>query len=111
MKRTFSPIWIAFAPALLLLPLFVHGQAPATPTTYLEFVQLIISIINLIIPVLFGGLFIYFMWKIIDAWIIHAGDQTKRDEGKRYLSAAIIAFVIMVSAWGILALLRQSLFG
>ena len=81
-----------------------------TPTTYKDLVSLIIGIINLIVPALFAFLFIYLVWKIIDAWIINAGDQSKRDEGKKYAVTAVIVFVIMVSVWGIVALIRNSLF-
>lgn len=81
------------------------------PTTYSDLVTLIIDIINLIIPALFAVLFLYFIWKMIDAWIIHAGDEKSRASGKQYAIAAVITFVIMVSAWGIVALIKSSLFG
>ncbi|MCA9355865.1 hypothetical protein KC865_04965 [Candidatus Kaiserbacteria bacterium] len=81
------------------------------PTTYKELIGSIIDIINLIIPAIFAVLFIFFIWKMIDSWIIHAGDQTKRDEGKKYALTAVIVFVVMVSAWGIVALIKNSLFG
>lgn len=84
---------------------------PGTPTTYSGFVELIIDIINLIIPAIFGGVFLYFIWKMIDAWIINAGDESKREAGKKHAIAAVIIFVVMVSAWGIVAMIKQSLFG
>lgn len=84
---------------------------PDTPTTYAELVQLVISIVNIIIPALFGIVFVYFIWKLIDAWVLHAGDANKRAEGKQYAIAAVIAFVVMISAWGIVVLVNQSLFG
>ena len=84
---------------------------PDTPTTYAELVQFIISLINIIIPALFGIVFVYFIWKLIDAWVLHADDPKKREAGKQYAVAAVIAFVVMVSAWGIVVLIDQSLFG
>lgn len=84
---------------------------PPTPTTYSGLVAHIIDIINIIIPVLFGTLFVYFIWKVIDAWIINAGDEKKRGEGKQYATVAVIVFVVMVSVWGIVNMLKQSLFG
>jgi len=81
------------------------------PTTYQGFVELIIGFINILIPALFAVVFVYFMWKVIDAWILNVGDETKRTEGGKYVVSAVIAFVVMVSAWGIIALLRTSLFG
>ncbi len=46
---------------------------------------------------------------MIDAWILNAGDQKKRDEGKQFLVIAVFAFVIMLSTWGIVTLLKDSL--
>ncbi len=101
----------AIVTSLLTLPLLAGAQSPSTPTTYSGLVQMIIDIINIIIPVILGGLFIFFIWKIVDAWVLHAGDEVKREEGRKYLTAAVVAFVVMVSAWGVVELLRQSLFG
>lgn len=82
-----------------------------TPTTYSGFVNLIISIIELIIPALFAAVFLYFVWKVIDSWVIHGGDSSRVEEGKQYATSAVIAFVVMISAWGIVAMIKQSLFG
>ncbi|MBP6924044.1 MAG: hypothetical protein KBC62_00135 [Candidatus Pacebacteria bacterium] len=82
-----------------------------TPTTFKGLVGVIIDFINILIPVLFGLLFLYVMWKIIDAWIINAGNETKREEGKQMVVVAVVVFVLMVSAWGIVALIKQSVFG
>lgn len=84
---------------------------PTTPTTYSGLVNEIIDIINLIIPALFAIVFIYFIWKVIDAWVINAGDETKRAEGKQYAMIAVLVFVLMISAWGIVAMIKSSLFG
>ncbi len=81
------------------------------PTTYKGLVELIIGFINILIPALMGVVFVYFIWKIIDSWIINAGDEVKRTEGKKYLVAAVVAFVIMISAWGLITTLRTSFFG
>ena len=60
---------------------------------------------------LFALVFVYFIWKIIDSWILNAGEDTKREEGKKYAVAAVIAFVVMVSAWGIVTMIKSSIFG
>ncbi len=81
------------------------------PTTYSGLVDHIISIIEIIIPALFGVVFVYFVWKVIDSWVINAGEDKSREEGKQYLVAAVIAFVVMISAWGIVAMIKSSVFG
>lgn len=83
----------------------------ATPNTYSGLVSQLIEIMNLLILLLFAVVMTYFVWKLVDSWVIHGGDQSKREEGKQYLWAAIIALVLMISAWGVVALLRTSLFG
>ena len=81
-----------------------------TPTTFAELVAFFLDLINQIIPLLMGAVFVYLIWKLIDAWIIHADDTSKVEEGKTIVITGVIVFVIMVSIWGILSLLRRSLF-
>jgi len=82
----------------------------STPYTYGGLVNVIIDLINIIIPALFAVVFVYFIWKMVDAWVLHGGDETKRAEGRKYATAAVIVFVLMVSAWGIVAMIQNSLF-
>lgn len=80
-----------------------------TPTTFAELVAFFLGLINQIIPLLMGAAFVYLMWKLIDAWIIHADDANKVEEGRTILITGVIVFVIMASIWGILSLLRRSI--
>jgi Type IV secretion system pilin len=76
-----------------------------TPTTFGGLVNFFIEFINIVITALLALAFLVLIWKIIDAWIIHADDEKKRAEGKSYALTAVIVFVVMVSVWGILQLL------
>ncbi len=80
-----------------------------TPTTFAGLVDFILGIINLIIPLLMGVAFVFLMWKLVDAWIIHSDDASKIEEGKTIAITGVIVFVILLSIWGILAMLRHSL--
>lgn len=82
-----------------------------TPTSYGDLVNSILSIINILIPAVFGVIFLYFIWKVVDSWIINAGDERKREEGRHYAGIAVLVFVVMVSVWGIVAMIKSSLFG
>jgi len=82
---------------------------PITPTTLAELVNFFVGIINSLIVVIFALAFIVMMWKIVDAWIIHADNDTKRDEGKAIALTTVIVMVIMASIWGILSFLKASL--
>ena len=81
-----------------------------TPTSFAGLVDGILGIINTLIPALFALVFVFFVWKIIDSWILNAGDETKRNEGKQYALWAVLMFVLMVSTWGIVAMMRASFF-
>lgn len=83
---------------------------PSTPTTYSDLVKEVINFINLLIPAIIGVVFVYFVWKVIDSWVINAGDEKRREEGKQYVIAAIVALVVMITAWGIVAMIKQSVF-
>lgn len=82
-----------------------------TPTTFDELVAFIISFINIIVTFLFALAFLVLIWKVVDAWILHADDETKRAEGRTMAITAVLVMVVMVSVWGILALLTQGVFG
>ncbi len=81
------------------------------PTSYAQLVTGILDLINIIIPVLFTVVFLFFVWKVIDSWVINAGDEAKRAEGKRYAITGVLVFVLMVITWGVVALIRNSVFG
>lgn len=84
---------------------------PETPTTFGGLVNQILGLINIIIPAVFAIVFIVIVWKIIDAWVINGGDQTKRQEGKQLVMIGSIVFVLMLVTWGVVALLRATFFG
>lgn len=83
----------------------------APPTTFEGLVNEILGLINIIVPLIFGIVFLFLIWKIIDAWIINAGDEKKVEDGKKYALTAVIVMVLMISVWGIVNMLRSSLFG
>ncbi|KXJ97765.1 MAG: hypothetical protein UZ19_OD1000986 [Parcubacteria bacterium OLB19] len=82
-----------------------------TPTTFSGLVDHLLSLIDMIIPALFAVVFLFLIWKIFDAWVIHADDTKKIEEGKQIALTAVIVFVIMLIIWGVVALIRRSIFG
>lgn len=83
----------------------------APPTTYSGLVSAIIDFINTLIPFMFGLIFIWLMWKIIDSWILNAGDPGKVEEGKRMAVTSIVVMVVAISVWGIVQIIRTSFLG
>ena len=79
--------------------------------SFTNIVNVILGVINVAIPAIFGVIFIMIMWKIIKAWVINGGDQASREEGKKLVPVAVLVFVLMVVIWGLIAFLRQTFFG
>ena len=75
---------------------------------YAELIDEVIGFINVLIPAMFALLFVYFIWKMIDSWILHAGDPNKVQEGKTFALTAVFVLVVAVSVWGIVAIIRTS---
>ena len=79
--------------------------------TYRAFVNEVIGFINIVIPAMFALVFLYFIWKMIDAWVLHAGDPNKVQEGKTFAVTAVFVLVVALSVWGIVSLLQDSFLG
>ncbi len=75
-----------------------------------DLVASFITIISLLIPLIFAITLLVIVWKVIDAWIIHGGDEGKVEDGKHTIIVGIIALVIMSGIWGILSILQSSFF-
>lgn len=75
-----------------------------------DLVATFIEMISLLIPLIFALTFLIIVWKVIDAWIINGGDESKIEEGKKTILVGILALVVMSGIWGILAVLQSSLF-
>ena len=82
-----------------------------TPTTYSGLVAFIIDFINILIPAIFALIFAYTVWKVVDAWILHAGEPAKVAEGRVFAVTAVLVLVVMLSFWGIIAIIRTSFLG
>ncbi len=82
-----------------------------TPTTFAELVNGLAEIFNLLIYAIVGVVFVVLVWKIFDAWVISAGDEKKRADGKQMAIVAVVVMVIMFTIWGIVGLLRRGIFG
>ena len=82
-----------------------------TPTTFAKLVEGLINLINLAIPLIISVIFLVLVWKIFDAWVINAADEKKREEGKQMALTAVLVMVVMLAVWGIVTMIKNSLFG
>ena len=53
---------------------------------------------------------VFFLWGLAK-FILHAGDEKARAEGKQVMLWGIIALFVMVSVWGIVGFLQDALVG
>ena len=84
---------------------------PQTPTTYAGLIDMLIEFINILIPAMFALVFAYLVWKIVDCWVINAGNPEKVAQGRVFAVTAVLVLVVALSFWGIVALIRVSFLG
>lgn len=96
--------------ALLLTtgPVFA---APAEGTTFADLVDSVLDLIQLLLFLLFALTFVAFLWGVVKGWVIGGGGEEGVQKGKDVVLAAIIAFVLMSSIWGIVYIFQFTLFG
>lgn len=64
--------------------------------------QTILYIINyILVPILFAIAFIVFLYGIAKAYIFSHGEPEEVSKGHKLLLWGIIAFVVMISIWGL----------
>ena len=81
------------------------------PNNFAELVDMFLGFISLLVPFVFSLALVFIVWKVIDAWVINAGDVKKVEEGKSYAIWGVVVLVVMSSVWAIVRLLRSSIFG
>jgi hypothetical protein len=77
---------------------------------FADVVSIFVSLINAAIPVVLALILLFVAWKAIDTWVINAGDEKKISEGKQLIVTSVIVMVVISSVWGLVSLLRNSLF-
>ncbi len=99
----------AFAHTLTIAVLVAPTIALAAPHTFQELAALVVSIFNSLTSLLIvAGIVVYFYGISINILKFGEGEAEKL---KNYFFWGIIVLFVMVSIWGILSLLQQTLFG
>ncbi len=81
------------------------------PRDFAELVDMFLGFIELLVPFVFSLALLVIVWKIIDAWVINAGDIKRIEEGKQYAIWGVLVLVVMSAVWAIVRLIRSSIFG
>lgn len=78
-----------------------------TPQTFGELVVRLLEIIDILVLVVFALTFLVIAWNIINAWVINGGEPEGVKKGKQSILYSFVVLIVMVSVWGIVALLRS----
>jgi hypothetical protein len=65
------------------------------------------AILTYVVPILIALAIIVFLWGVLK-FILSAGNDEKRTEGKNFMIYGIIGIVVMVSIWGIVGFVQRS---
>ena len=105
MKLIITAFAFAVVSQLLYLPVLAQsGEIGGSKLG--EYLGSIVGFINVrLIPFIFAIAFIVFIWGIFQYFIAGGANEEARDKGKQLVMWGIIAFVVMVSVWGIVNLL------
>ncbi|HUY62759.1 MAG TPA: hypothetical protein VMV50_03155 [Candidatus Paceibacterota bacterium] len=70
----------------------------------------IIGAINtVIVPLIFGLAFAYFIWGVVKYFFINGGDERSRIEGRQFVLWGVLAMALIFSIWGVLNILLSTL--
>lgn len=98
--------------ALKVIPIllfFVPWIAHAQPADFKSFVQNLLGIFNIIVPLIFSLAFLAFLWGVA-RYLVFPGGEENKTKGKQIIIWGIIAFTVMVAVWGIVNLIAGSFF-
>lgn len=99
---------IVLATLALTTPFLVAAQTSVTNISGAG--QFIIDTINhVLVPVLFALAFIVFIWGAFSSFILGANDEGAKEKGKNLMIYGLIGFVVMISVWGLVFIITNSL--
>ncbi len=110
MKLFITTLVFAIASQLMYLPVLAQTTSGTLGGANLgEYLKSIVGFINTyVVPFIFAVGFIVFIWGVFQYFILGGSNEEKREEGKKLVMWGIIAFVVMLSLWGLVNLLVAS---
>lgn len=106
MKKRINHAIFATVGFLFLFFPFI-SQAVTSPTTFKGTIDLAVGYIQKLIPIVAALALLVFFWGIAQL-ILSAGDKGVTEDGKKKVVYGLIGLFVMISIWGIVALLRTS---
>ena len=69
----------------------------------------ILNILNIIIPLLISLGIVYFIWGVVE--YVLSGNTEKKEQGQQHMIWGIVGLAVIVSIWGLVAVLRNQFIG
>lgn len=104
-KKTFLGIFILS----IFTPLAFASAGPA-PTNFAELLGVFVELLTIVIPLLITMAVVIFLYGI-SVYMSKSGDVSAREESKRYMVWGVVGLFVMVSVWGLVAVIDNTFFG
>lgn len=72
-------------------------------------IRIMVFIDSIVVPFIMAIAFIVFIWGVFQYFIAGGADEEKRKQGRDFVMWGLIGFVIIISLWGLVNLLMNSL--
>jgi len=93
--------------ALYALPVLVFAQGSGVQLgNFNSGVNQVQQIVNLLIPVVTALALLFFFWGLAK-FILAAGDEAAKDEGKRIMIWGVVALFVMAAVWGLIQFIGE----
>ncbi len=80
--------------------------------TFANLVEVFVGIINdALIPLLMAVTIAVIVWKVVDTFVLHADDEQKRVDGRRFILIGVLVMALFVTIWSVLAFVRTGILG
>jgi hypothetical protein len=93
------------APSLMFLPALVLAQGDGINRLIDQFQVLVMRLV----PIVIGLALLVFLWGVLR--YLFSKDDTAKGEARNFMMWGIVALFVMVSVWGIVTILSQTIFG
>ena len=103
-KNIINVSLLTFFVTILSFPMI----ASAAPANFKEVVQLIIGMIQAVVPLVVGLTLLVFIWGIFQ--LVRNNNEDSRKEAIAVITYGIIALFVMVSVWGLVSILTSTFF-
>ena len=97
---------LALALTLVATPVLAQGEPVRDIEQAGDFITNLIS--GVAVPVIFALAFIVFIWGVFSYFIAGGHDEERRKKGKELMLYGILGFFIMISVWGLVNILVNS---